>query len=440
MKICVADIEADGLLDSATRVWCMVFKDVATQEVHKFGPDKVQEGIAFMDSCSVCIMHNGIGYDWPLLERLYGYQYNGKKIDTLLISRLQKPNRMTPRGCKKGPHSVEAWGMRFHRPKPEHEDWSQYSPEMLHRCEEDVEIQFRIYQYLIQEGAGKWKEAHRLTHQLFTILQKQEEYGWLVDQEYMRKCVHQLTFWMDRIDRVLDPLLPMRCIKGTAINKPFLKSGKYSKWCLSWMEEKAHEVRGPFSRVTFEKVDLGSNVQTKDYLLSQGWIPQRWNIKDGERTSPKLSHDEEFEGITGGVGRLIARRVQCRHRRSQIEGWINSIRPDGRITQRITGIAATGRLTHAGIVNVPGSGAFYGKQMRKCFICKPGYKLVGVDSDACQNRMLAARVGDPAFTKTLLEGKKEDFTSIHYVNMKAIKKHAGLDVSYKICKNLNYAS
>jgi DNA polymerase I-like protein with 3'-5' exonuclease and polymerase domains len=136
---------------------------------------------------------------------------------------------------------------------------------------------------------------------------------------------------------------------------------------------------------------------------------------------------------------MIAKRVQCRHRRSNLEGWKKLIRPDGRIAARVSGVATTGRMKHAGIVNVPGGDAFFGKQMRKVFIAKPGYTLVGCDSAGCQNRMLAARVGDDFFTDTLINGSKEDGTSIHHVNQRAIKEVAGLEVSYHMAKTLNYA-
>lgn len=442
---CVADIEADGLLDQATRIWCIVFKDIDTQQVFSFGTGEIHRALEFMDGCEVLIMHNGIGYDWPLLRKLEHYEYKGTKVDTLLMSRLQRPERGTPKGCRKGPHSVEAWGIRFGRHKPEHDDWSQYSPEMMHRCREDVEIQYLIYRALLDEAKGEdWSKAHKLTAKLFEILQLQEDYGWAVDREYMDMCISLLTHWMDRIDRIAIPRLPMRCIDDGPVNKPFLKSGKYTKMVTDWAvrsDVSLVDVRvlGPYSRVSFVPLDTGSNGQIKEYFLNQGWVPREWNMKDGQRTSPKMKHDEEFIGIQGGLAKLLVRRVQCRHRRSQIEGWINNIREDGRISQRITGIATTGRLIHGVIVNVPGSDKFFGKQMRKIFTHKPGYKIVGIDSAGCQNRMLAARVGDPAFTKTLLEGTKEDKTSIHYVNMKAIKEASGLDVPYKISKNLNYA-
>ena len=447
----VGDLEADGL--NPTRVWCGVFKDIDTKIVYKFGPDDVPEMLSFMDSCKTVIMHNGLGFDFPILERLYNYKYKGNKVDTLIMSRLQRPHRKSPYGCKAGPHSVEAWGVRFGIKKPEHEDWSRFTPEMLYRCEQDVEIQHRILTALLEEGKGQgWKQAHKISFRVFEILQKQEEYGWLVDQEYMQKQINVLTRWMDRIDRAVTPFLPMRCIRPTKTGgryayykKPFTKTGKYQAYVERWFDDtdydsSARVVAGPFSRVAFSRTDLGSNDQVKEFLLAEGWVPENWNLDDqGNRRSPKLNHNESFEGVNGAVGRLIARRVQCRHRRSQIEGWQKVVRPDGRIGQGISGIASTGRLTHKRIVNVPGDEAFFGKQMRKVFIAKPGYRVVGVDSAGCQNRMLAARVNDPEFTKTLIEGRKEDKTSIHFVNQRAVTKIAGFTPSYKVCKNLNYA-
>jgi hypothetical protein len=73
--------------------------------------------------------------------------------DTLILSRLLSPDRKSPPGWKgkPAPHSVEAWGMRFGRPKPGHEDWSKFSPEMLHRCTEDTLITEMILYELLKE-------------------------------------------------------------------------------------------------------------------------------------------------------------------------------------------------------------------------------------------------------------------------------------------------
>lgn len=437
MRVCIADVEADGLLREATRAWCMVFKDIKTKEAYKFGPKEIPAGLKFMSSCDVCIMHNGIGYDWPLLKKLYGYEYKGKKVDTLIMSRLLNPKRLVPFNCpnkKAGPHSIEAWGWRVGRGKPEHNDWSKFSEEMLHRCSEDVEIQLLVYNELLKEAKGRnWKNAFLLSFKLFEVLQKQEEYGWLVDKEYMLKCIHQLEHWITRIDKALDKYLPLivevkeQKIKGEYkfVSKPFLKSGNYNKSVVDWLSSSnllpdSRIVAGPFSRISFRKTDLNSSIEVKQLLLNLGWEPLEWNINDdGERTSPKLNKDDPFEGITSGLGSLVSKRVQCRQRKGIIEGLLGLTRADGRISSIVNTLAATGRATHRGIVNIPGAKSFYGKQMRKIFIAKKGWKLVGTDSDSCQLRMLAGRMNDLDYTEAVANGDKDKGTDVHTINQRA---------------------
>ncbi len=49
MGIWVADLESDGLVDQATRVWCGVFKNIETQEVRAFTPENIDEMLVFMN-------------------------------------------------------------------------------------------------------------------------------------------------------------------------------------------------------------------------------------------------------------------------------------------------------------------------------------------------------------------------------------------------------
>lgn len=451
MRICFGDLEANGLLREATHVHCGVFLDDETDEVIKFRPHQVQEMLAYMDSIDVLIMHNGIGYDWPLLKKLYGYEFKGKKVDTLVMSRLLDPKRQVPFTCpdkKTGPHSIKAWGYRVGRGKPDHDDWENFSEAMLHRCTEDVQILKLVYQALMQEAkGGKWKNAFLLSFKLFENLQRQEEHGWLVDKEYMLKCVSQLEHWINRIDKVLTPNLPLILeIEETKIGgeykyvkKPFLKSGKPSETLCRWLADSNTSVDdspvcGPFSRVSFRRIDLNSNQETKDYLLSEGWEPLEWNTNDdGDRTSPKMSKDDPFEGINGKVGKLVAKRVQCRQRKSIIEGLIQLIRPDGRIASVVNTLAATGRATHRNIVNIPKASSFYGKQMRKFFIASPGKVLVGTDSDSCQLRMLGGRMGSAAYIEAINTGDKAKGTDLH-----SLTKKIGDIESRDLAKNVMY--
>lgn len=154
--IWVGDLETDGFLEEATVIWCAVFKNLETGRVFSFDIDG---GIAkllpgFLDRVNTVVFHNGICFDVPILKKILGYELPSHKIlDTLIMSRLSHPDRKVPRGWvgKHLPHSIEAWGMRFGRPKPSHEDWSKYSPEMLHRCREDVEITIKTFRSLREE-------------------------------------------------------------------------------------------------------------------------------------------------------------------------------------------------------------------------------------------------------------------------------------------------
>lgn len=450
MRIGIFDLEANGLLPTATHVHCGVVKELKGQ-VRKFRPTEIKDLLEYLSSFDVLIAHNGIGYDFPLLKKLYGWEYKGKKVDTLIMSRLLNPKRLVPFNAvdkKIGPHSIAAWGYRVGRGKPDHDDWENFSEEMLHRCTEDVEILELVYNALMEEAkGGKWRNAFLLSFELFEYLQQQEEYGWLVDQDHMHKCVAQLTKWIERIDRVITPHLPKIIeveetkVKGeyNYIKKPFLKSGEYSQSSLNWcagnnLDPGSKPIAGCFSRISFRTTDLNSGAETKDFLLAMGWEPLEWNTDDdGNRTSPKLSKDDPFEGIESKIGKLVAKRVQCRQRRGIIEGLFKLVREDGRIASVVNTLAVTGRATHRNIVNIPKASSFYGKQMRSIFTSGEGMVLVGTDSAGNQLRQLAARMNNEKYIYAMTSGKKEDGTDPH-----TLTKVAGDLESRDIAKNVMY--
>jgi len=451
MKIGLFDLEANGLLRQATKVHCGAVKEYKSGVIKKFRPHQIKELLEELESYDVLIAHNGIGYDFPLLKKLHSWEFKGKKVDTLLMSRLLNPKRLVPYDCPdRGlpPHGLASWGYRVGRGKPEHNDWENFSEDMMHRCSEDTEILELVYEELLKESkGGKWRNAFLLTFELFEHLQKQEEYGWLVDRQHMESCVKQLTRWIGLIDRAVVPRLPKILeIEETKkdgeynyIRKPFLKSGNYSQSVLDWcsrvgLSSSDKPVLGCFSRINFRPTDINSSYETKDYLLSLGWEPLEWNTDDkGNRTSPKLSKDDPFEGIEDKLGHIVARRVQCRQRRGIIEGLFGLIREDGRIASVVNTLAVTGRATHRNIVNIPKAGSFYGKQMRSIFTSKPGFVLVGTDSAGNQLRQLAARMGSPVYTKALIEGRKEDGTDNH-----SLTRDIGELESRDIAKNVIY--
>jgi len=452
MKVEVFDIEANGLLDTVTKFHCANFRDLDGKLTASFRPHQAKEMLEHLDTVDVLIGHNIIGYDLAVLRKLFQYEYKGKKVDTLVMSRLLNPKRILPVSAvnrKAGPHSLYAWGVRVGVDKPEHEDWENFSEAMFHRNVEDTKINVKVYKALMKEAHGKnWRNAFLLSFKLFEFLHEQEEYGWMFDSVYARKQIDALNRKIARIDKALLPKLPMVLevletkVKGEYkyVTRPFLKSGEYSKNIAEYCAEAGYDVNakpvgGVFSRVTFRRLDLDKADETKDFLLKLGWEPFEWNTNDvGERTSPKLSKEDPFEGITSGLGRLIALRVQAKQRRSIIEGLLNIVRPDGSISSIVNNLADTARATHRGIVNIPKVGSFFGKQMRKLFIARPGMVLVGTDSDSCQLRMLGARMKNAAYIEALQNGDKAKGTDLHSMT----RKIAELE-SRDIAKNVIYA-
>lgn len=435
-KVRVFDIEANGLTPDT--IHCMVFRSLDDKQVDMFRPHQMKEATAFMDSCDVLIGHNILSYDLPAVKKVLGYEYKGKKVDTLLMSRLQCPNRPIPPAARgdakamKSPHGLGCWGYRVGRGKPEHEDWETFSEDMLHRCSEDTAINVAVYHELMKEGKGlPWRDAHMLTFKLFENLQRQEEAGWLIDQEYMKKCIRMLEHWIRKVDIVLADKLPLVCdILETKkdgeynyVRKPFMKSGKYSASVEKHYDDYSCYVAGPFTRISFRPIDLGSAAEVKDWMLSQGWEPAEWNLDDdGNQRSPKMPKDGEFPGVEGKEGKLYVKRAKAVHRKSNIEGWLKRVREDGRLESRVTGLADTRRAKHGNIANVPNAEAFFGKQMRRGFIAQEGWTLVSADAASCQDRMMANRAGDAEFTKMLLEGDKDKGTDSHTLAMVGINE------------------
>ena len=485
----IVDTESDGLLKDATKFHCIVSKDVDTGLKQQFYGEQtvprdhgsVQLGAEYVSKADMMIGHNLVLHDVPLLYKLTGHAYRGRILDTLVWSRANDPDRQMPPGCpyvtttkagtkqKVGPHSLQAWGYRVGRGKVEHEDWSVFSPEMLHRCHEDVEINHLVLNALCRESsctldtvpAYVWVE-----NRVAQLLRQQEEYGWLVDKPKLIKNIGILENLIDVLEDKILPALPMIAVREEGKEKqkdetalptykyvktPFLKNGKWNAQVekvfpelmqfkpfnnpdtehMTLIKESGHpckfSVGGPFSRVSFRQIKLSSSDEIKGFLLKQGWKPTEWNIikkgpNKGQVSSPKLTEDsyDSLDTVRGKLGRKIAQHIKANHRLSQMRGWLEAIAPDGRIHAPVMGQGCpTVRMQHKVIVNVPSpeKKSFFAKKMREVFIAAPGYTLVGTDSVSCQVRMLCHYMGDDEFTYSVLHGKKEDGSDIHSLNM-----------------------
>jgi len=189
-------------------------------------------------------------------------------------------------------------------------------------------------------------------------------------------------------------------------------------------------------------LNLNSHKQVKDYLLSQGWIPDTWNInkETRERTSPKLT-ESSFGTIKGDLGQLLAKRNVLRHRRNTLKnfnddtkGLINLIRADGTIpADANTCSTNTSRYAHKGaFCNIPSNKAILGTEVRKCFIAKHGRVLVGCDLKGIEMRV-ASHFAYP-YDKGKLMGMvlQGDFHQEQADNVYGCTRDLGKNVTYAI--------
>ena len=160
-NVIVFALEANGLYYDATHIHCIAYYDPKLDKTFSFNdecPGKgmsspVIRGVQYIEQASFIIGHNIIGYDLPLIRKLYPFfEPRGVVVDTLLLSRLYHPRLMQLDKEKNwahmplqlyGRHSLEAYGYRLGEYKGEFgktTDWKEWSQELEDYCIQDVRV------------------------------------------------------------------------------------------------------------------------------------------------------------------------------------------------------------------------------------------------------------------------------------------------------------
>ena len=407
MKEIVFDIEANGL--KPDKIWCIVAKPLG-EAVVSFGPDKIEEGIAFLKSADVLIGHNILGFDIPVINNLYGINLKTCVIkDTLVMSRLFNPVR-------ENGHSLKTWGYIVGFPKNEQpEDWDSFSQDMLKYCQQDVILNEKVYQRLIKEGENFDEESIKLEHGVAEVLKAQEDNGFEFNQEYAMMLVAQLKERMFQVEKEVQQVFKPKMVDVKQVHPKLKKDGTLSKSGLTAEEYELLIESGdykPFMRQKLQPFNLGSRKQIGEYLTDFGWKPNRFTptglpIVD-ESSLAKVKNIPE--------ARLIAEFLLLQKRIAQIDSWILAVQEDKRVHGFvIPNGTITGRMSHRApnVAQVPSVTSEYGKECRSCWTVRDGYKLVGIDASGLELRMLAHYMDDEEYTNEVTEG------DIHTANQKA---------------------
>lgn len=417
----VFDLEANGLLYDASRIHCLVAKDIDTGTIHKFEPSKVEQGLKLLMTADKIIGHNVIGYDLALISKLHPWFTiaRDRVVDTLILSRLiysdlsdrDHQAKVQMEGKLYGSHSLKAWGYRLGILKTDYTGgFEEFSDEMMDYNVQDVVVTERLYEKLIKHEALT-ETANVLEHNVAHIVAQQERHGFLFDVKAAEELTALLMIRRGELEAKLqDTFQPWEEFVETFIPKVNNKKMGYVKGV-------------PIDKYKTVVFNPGSRHHIANRLKAfHGWEPTEFTPdgrpKVDEAVLAKLDYPE---------AKLLTEYLMVQKRLGMLaEGnnaWLKMVKEDGRIHgEVITNGAVTGRATHRNpnVAQTPAVGAPYGKECRTLFRAPSGKRLVGVDVSGLELRMLAhymAHYDKGTYGKEVVEG------DVHTANQLA----AGLD-------------
>lgn len=468
----VADIEANGLLKTITKIHCIVAIDIDTEDVYRFTPDTLEEGLKLLEEAEELVFHNGIGYDIPAIQKLYPHWKPKNVKDTLVLSRLIYSNLSTrdmnslAKGTLSkesftiwdrknnrpklatGSHSLEAWGRRLGELKGDYghtSDWTEFSEEMLEYCVQDVRVTLRLYKLMLSKEYSV--DAIELEHQVAELIERQITYGWEFDvtkaQELYAKLCHHRARMNQELTKVFPGWYePMKTpayyeitIEGQSYKgntKKELEDLVYSNsrsWIVPKLPTRA-TIKNQISDGPLKQKHTPFNPNSRLHIYrvfkeKYAWEPQEWT-EDG---SPVVDEDV-LNSLKFPEAKVLAESFMVAKRIGQLaegeQNWLDA-QVNGRIFGYVNTLGAnTHRATHSdpNLAQVPSSkptkehkeGKPYGKECRELFKVKPGYVLVGADASGQELRCLAhymAKYDKGAYGKVVVGG------DIHSLNQQA---------------------
>lgn len=336
-KATVADLESDGFLDVATKLHVLGFQ-MNEKEIQTFnGTSESSRIVKFfqwhMENEIPIVMHNGISFDIPLMEKLFNIDLSKLMlIDTLALSWYLNFDRRT--------HGLGTFHEDYGIEKPAVEDWSDQPYEVYqNRVCEDVKINQALWKDLkrrliemytttkleidsgavggkrvsedesiaVDELVGLPVEEHInriLTFLMFKMdcARLQEKTRWEVDTELLFDSEKKLEAIVNETTLALEAVMPRvpQYTKKEAPKKPFKKDGTLSSTGTKWKEllevYEAKEVdefgtlkvedtetKGVFKALSgYDEPKASSPAQVKALLYSHGWVPTSFRYEKDE--------------------------------------------------------------------------------------------------------------------------------------------------------------
>jgi DNA polymerase I-like protein with 3'-5' exonuclease and polymerase domains len=445
MNALVFDLESDGLLDETQNIHCIVIHDTKTGKTTRYndaeGHNPVQEGVDFLVNADpkehIIVGHNVLGFDIPVLFKLYNAYPQASIRDTLVCTRLiwadirekdfsfARKNAWFPKQLI-GSHSLKAWGYRIGLRKGDFKeggDFSRWSKEMEDYCVKDVEVTLKLWENIKLKNYSD--VALDLEHKFAQALLLQEKHGFAFNkkqaEELYVKMAKRRVELEQELQRVFEPNVErLKSRSYVFLDKTYATKAEASEEAKRWAKENNKTQKEGLSLVQEgeqKQRRIPFNPGSREEIAERFKKKYKWEPKeftpDGK---PKV--DEAVLQTLAGMGYTEAKPLLeyllLQKRIGQLaegnEAWLKLVRPNGRIHGRVnTNGAITGRCTHSkpNIAQVPRVGSEYGKECRELFIAGEGKKLVGADASGLELRCLAhylARYDGGAYANEIIQG------------------------------------
>lgn len=417
MNLTICDLEADGFLDTITKIHCIsvYYQDGEGKWCIKTTTDYDAMRRYFLKENQTIIMHYGVCYDVPAVNKILGIDLpnSSKVIDSCAVSFALYPDRTK----KKIGHSLESWGVTFGVPKKPIPDWETLPiEEYIERCEQDIRINLRLWQdqwtYLCEIYNNDYDKIFKYCKYLtfkMECLRDQEQIGVRVD---LSKLEEHLKFFNDKRSEKIEELrkaMP-KVQKKVLRTKPkslYKKDGTLSVQGENWKKLTEGcgltvDYEGGIEEiVAYEEPNPQSVDQLKSWLVGLGWVAetfeQRKNTKGEINEVPQINIKEN---LCPSVYRLIEKEPAIEHlaglgiikHRLGVLKSFSTNQKNEYVKARASAFTNTLRLQHiAPIANLPKytgtkdiSDGYY---VRGLLIAPEGYEICGSDMSSLEDRV-----------------------------------------------------
>ena len=369
----IVDIETDAI--DATVIHCIVARDYDNGTEWSWVGEECHEFVSWAKNVEQFIMHNGISFDAPVLNRLIGSTIQLRQIrDTLIESQLFNPVR-------EGGHSLKAWGERLSDTKIEFKEFDYYTPEMLEYCKQDVRLTHKVAQWLDKEGVKFSTKSIRLENCVRAIVDQQEKNGFTLNLRGAMMLLSELQEEEEGLVATATEMFPPKELQ--------LKT-----------------------KIKYIPFNIASRKQIAERLMAKGWKPTKHTDKGNV-----IVNEETLSHIKMPEAQMFSRFFLLQKRTGMLKSWIKECHDDNKVRGRVMTLKTiTGRMAHnsPNMAQVPASYSPYGKEFRSLWtISDPdNYNLVGTDASGLELRCLAHYMKDKEYIHEVVNG------DVHTANMK----------------------